>query len=95
MWKKFMKLLENGDVDLAVEALKLFEAAMYESCVELHTGMIEDTYEATKARKLFARFADTVAGHKESANPNALRNVAFNLDPNMGARGGVARSYNR
>jgi len=95
MWKAFLKLMTDGDVDEAVEALKLFEAATYESCVEMHTAMITDTYEVQKQRKMFSRLADTIAGHKESANQYAWECVAFNLDPNKGGNSGVKKSYNR
>ncbi len=96
MWKKLLEMLANGDVDEAVNALKVFDAATFESSVEVHTAMMTCQYEARAARLKFARLADTVAGHKESMNQNAWRQVAFNLNPNQGGNnGGVARSFMR
>ena len=93
MWKKLLELLKSGDIDKAVEAVKLIKADAFEMSVEIETAMM-DTYEAQTTRKKFARIADTIAGHQSGRDGNAWRNVAFNLDPTSG-NSSVARSYNR
>ena len=93
MWKKLLELLKSGDIDKAVEAVKLIKADAFEMSVEIETAMM-DTYEAQTTRKKFARIADTIAGHHSGRDGNAWRNVAFNLDPTSG-NSRVARSYNR
>jgi hypothetical protein len=93
MWKKLLELLKSGDIDKAVEAVKLIKADAFEMSVEIETAMM-DTYEAQTTRKKFARIADTIAGHQSGRDGNAWRNVAFNLDPTSG-NSRVSRSYNR
>ena len=93
MWKKLLELLKSGNIDEAVEAVKLIQADVFEMSVEIETAMM-DTYEAQTTRKKFARIADTIAGHHTGRDGNAWRNVAFNLDPTSG-NSRVSRSYNR
>ena len=93
MWKKLLELLKSGDIDKAVEAVKLIKADAFEMTLEIETEMM-DTYEAQTTRKKFARIADTIAGHQSGRDGNAWRNVAFNLDPTSG-NSRVSRSYNR
>ena len=93
MWKKLLELLKSGDIDKAVEAVKLIKADAFEMSVEIETAMM-DTYEAQTTRKKFARIADTIAGHQSGRDGNAWRNVAFNLDPTSG-NSRVSCSYNR
>ena len=94
MWKQLLELLNAGDTDKAVEAVKLFQAEDFELSVEMNTAMMEDIYEAQMTRKKFSRIADTIAGHHKGRDGNAWRNTAFNLDPTSG-NSRVARSYNR
>ena len=94
MWKQLLELLEAGNTDQAVEAVKLFQSADFELSVEMNTAMMEDTYDAAMTRKKFSRIADTIAGHQSGRDKNAWLNVAFNLNPTSG-NSNVARSYNR
>ena len=94
MWTKLLELLEAGNTDQAVEAVRLFQAEDFELSVEMNTAMMEDTYDAAMTRKKFSRIADTIAGHNKGRDGNAWRNTAFNLDPTSG-NSSVARSYNR
>ena len=94
MWKQLLELLNAGDTDKAVEAVKLFQAEDFELSVEMNTAMMEDIYEAQTTRKMFARIADTIGGSKSGMDRSAWRNVAYNLNPTSG-NSSVARSYNR
>jgi len=93
MWKKLLELMATGDIDEAVEAIKLFKSDTFEMSVEMNTAMM-DTYEAAMTRKRFSRIADAVACHQQGRDRSAWNNVAFNLDPTSG-NSSVSRSYNR
>jgi hypothetical protein len=93
MWKKLLELMNKGNVDEAVEAIKLFKSDEFEMSVEMNSAFLE-SYEAKKIRARFARIADTIAGHQRGPDKSAWQNVAFNLDPTSG-NSSVARSYNR